>query len=137
MSISLEKIQMIEASCLSFSVKSEGIDDFKGFSFDYFAQTKLGLEDNLVFIQLKIVISADLPNKPEIGNFNLGFTYQIENLEELIAETEGIRSLDKHLHMSLLGIAFSTSRGIILTKSANTLLNNAYLPIVNPANLLD
>jgi hypothetical protein len=136
MSIKLDKIQMIEASCLSFNVKSEGIEEVRGFVFDYNAQTKLEMESKLVFIQLKIAISIDADNKPEVGSFNFGFTYRVENLDELVQSDNGSQVLDKTLHMSLLGIAFSTARGIILTKSANTIIYNAYLPIVNPAKLL-
>jgi hypothetical protein len=138
MSFKLDKIHMIEASCLSFSVNNNGVNEINAFSFKYHAQTKVDTEKKLIFIQLKIEISAEVAeSKTVFGNFDLGFTYKVENLEELNLIVEGQQSLDKILHMSLLGISFSTARGIILTKSANTLLNNAYLPMVNPANLLD
>ena len=141
MSLTLDKIQMIKASCLSFSIVNQGIaeTEIKGFSFDYTTQTKADTNNKLIFIQLKIEIAANVSEeqkKVNAGNFEFGFTYRVENLEELIQVNDEQKSLDKILHMSLLGIAFSTARGIILTKAANTIINEAYLPIVNPATLM-
>jgi hypothetical protein len=140
MSFKLDKIQMIKASCLSFSVNKNPSEEIKGFLYDYSTQTKADTENKLIFIQLKIDISATLEleeNKFKAGTFEFGFTYQVENLDELIQISDEHRTLDKVLHMSIMGIAFSTARGIIITRAANTFLENAFLPIVNPSNLLD
>ncbi|MEJ7646167.1 MAG: hypothetical protein WKF87_16345 [Chryseolinea sp.] len=132
---------MIKASCLSFSVnnsKPEQLID--GFSFDYTTKTKVDIDNTLLFIQLKIDISAAIAGdeaKHKAASFDFGFTYEVDNLEQLIQDVEGHRELDRTLHMSVLGIAFSTARGIILTKAANTIIQDAYLPIVNPSHLLD
>ncbi len=141
MSLTLDKIQMIKASCLSFSIVNQDIveTEIKGFSFNYNTQTKADTINKLIFIQLKIEIAVDISEnrkKINVGSFEFGFTYRVENLEELIQVSEEQKSLDKVLHMSLLGIAFSTARGIILTKAANTIISEAYLPIVNPATLI-
>lgn len=141
MSLKLDKIKMIKASCLSFSVSNREGDEILGFSFDYSAQTKADIVNKLILIQLKIDISASLANAEvsdfKAGSFEFGFTYRVENLDELIQEIDNHRALDKTLHMSVLGIAFSTARGIIISLAADTILAEAYLPIVNPAHLLD
>jgi len=139
MSFKLDKIQMIEASCLSFSVNNKDADNILGFTFDYTAQSKADSINKLIFVQLNISINASLQEgkKNNFASFEFGFTYKVENLEELIQIIDEHKSLDKTLHMSLLGIAFSTARGMILTRGANTILKDAYLPIVNPSALLN
>jgi hypothetical protein len=140
MSTKLDKIQMIEASCLSFSVNNNNkVEEPKGFSFDYSANTKADVENKLILIHLSVSISvetSDEADKFKAGSFEFGFTYRIENLEENIQMESNHRSLDKILHMSVLGISFSTARGMIIPMVANTIIDGAYLPIVNPANLI-
>jgi hypothetical protein len=139
MSLKLDKIQMVKASCLSFSVKNKAAEEIRGFIFDYKTETKADAENKLVFIQLKVEISGKLSEKEgqvNLGNFEFGFVYRVENLDELIQLEDDHRYLDTMLQMSLLGISFSTARGIILTKAANTAISDAYLPILNPALLL-
>jgi len=137
MNFKLDKLNMIEASCLSFSVNNKIEEDITGFSFDYDANTKVDVENNLILIQLGINVSANAESKKiEAGKFEFGFAYRVENLEETFEEIEGRRKLDQTLQMSILGISFSTARGMMLVKSSNTILQNAYLPIMNPASLL-
>jgi hypothetical protein len=139
MSTKLDKIQMIEASCLSFSVNSSRtLEEVKGFSFDYSANTKADIENRLLLIHLNIDISVAALNEDKFkaGKFEFGFTFRVDNLEENVQIEDDHRSLDKILHMSVLGISFSTARGMIIPMIANTIIDRAYLPIVNPANLI-
>ncbi|MCA6434798.1 MAG: hypothetical protein IM574_14450, partial [Cytophagales bacterium] len=136
MSTKLDKIQMIEASCLSFSVNSSNLEEVKGFSFDFSANTKADIENRIILIHLNIDIYVETAineNKFKSGAFEFGFTYRVENLEENIQIESEHKSLDKILHMSILGISFSTARGMIIPMTANTIIDRAYLPIINPA----
>jgi hypothetical protein len=132
------KIKMIQAVCLDYSIHNSIIEEIKGFSYEYKTETSADEENKYVFVHLKIDIQADLKEKKTTaGSFEFGFTFEVENLNELITEIEGKQSLDDTLHFSVMGIAFSTARGIIITRGAGTILNDAYLPVVNPATLLN
>ncbi|MDI9553353.1 MAG: hypothetical protein QM232_06320, partial [Bacteroidota bacterium] len=54
-----------------------------------------------------------------------------------IAEVENLPLQDKNLLATLLGIAFSTTRGIILTMTVGNFMNKFYLPIINPSEIIE
>lgn len=143
MSLKLDKITMVDANCLEFSLTNKTpINKLSGYNFDYRAQTKANVENNLIFIELIVGISGRGVDKEKeedvkVGSFEFAFAYRVDNLDEMIQVEDTHKRLDKTLHMSLLGITLSTTRGIILEKTANTILDKAYLPIVNPATLFD
>ena len=131
-----DKVKMIQAICLDYSIRNNIIEDIAGFSYEYKTETSFDEENKYVFVHLKIDILAELKEKKEAGSFEFGFTFEVENIVELITEEEGNWLLDDTLHFSLMGISFSTARGMIVTHGAGTILNNAYLPVINPASLL-
>ncbi len=134
-----DMVKMVQAVCLDYAIHNNITDTIKGFSYDYNTETSADEENKYIFVYLKIEIKADFEkkkNKKSAGSFEFGFTFEVDNLNELISQKEGQQYLDDTLHLSVMGIAFSTARGIIITRGAGTVLNDAYLPIVNPATLL-
>ena len=74
------------------------------------------------------------------ANFSIDFDFQIENIMELIFvedSTSKVVKASRDLGMSLIAIAYSTTRGIVLTRTAGTVLNGLILPVVDTAKLLD
>lgn len=51
--------------------------------------------------------------------------------------TSKVVKASRDLGMSLIAIAYSTTRGIVLTRTAGTVLNGLILPVVDTAKLLD
>lgn len=77
------------------------------------------------------------PTKKAGGDFSLSFLYTVSNLEECLVENENNEEfLEQLLSATLIGLSYSTSRGIIKTKSANTILEDAMLPILNPWDMV-
>lgn len=74
------------------------------------------------------------------ANFSIDFDFQIDNIMELILvdkESKAIMHASRELGISLMGIAYSTARGIILTRTGGTVLNGLVLPVVDTAKLFD
>lgn len=44
---------------------------------------------------------------------------------------------DKNMLATLLGIAFSTVRGIIINRTVGSFINKFYLPIINPTAIVN
>ncbi|TDO20302.1 hypothetical protein [Pedobacter duraquae] len=95
--------------------------------------------------RLSLMIDMEKPGEdgqpPMIkANFSIDFDFQIENIMELIVVEEGSKTVvnaARQLGISLMGIAYSTARGIILTRTGGTVLNGLILPVVDTAKLLD
>lgn len=74
---------------------------------------------------------------PVNGKFDISYIFKVENLEELIIEREGKFDVNMDLILALTNIAYSTSRGVIFTRSQGTILNQVILPILPNQKLHD
>ena len=94
-------------------------------------------EGNLIKIYLKITMSfqndennIDLVNAAE---FSYDFIYRYDSLDEL-KDFEG--DLSPEIFLTCVNISYSTMRGIIYAKSADTCIANALIPIVTGSELM-
>lgn len=106
------------------------------------SSTTLFNEDYLC--RLSLILDMEKVNEDGVklikANFSIDFDFQIENIMELIVVEEGttkVVNAARELGMSLMAIAYSTTRGIVLTRTAGTVLNGLILPVVDTAKLLD
>ena len=154
-----EWTHMLDARILSFRVgKEKGDyippDEVDGVSFRVESEEAFNVDRKQVRIILSIWIDAY--TKPEeaegeatqpeptryedMGSCRLGFTFFLENFEELInpAEKEEDGLLVDSLTMAhLLAMAYSTSRGMILVKTRGTSLEGSLLPVIDPQQLME
>lgn len=102
--------------------------------------SKFDFVNKLVSIKLDIALNAENNEKQLVdvnGEFCIEFVIRVDNLEEFIEQGENDTLLiNGELGASLMGIVYSTARGIILEKTVNTPLNGVILPVINPATLL-
>jgi hypothetical protein len=73
------------------------------------------------------------------GRFQLYFDFQVDNLDEHLAEyKEGSLLVPSHEMMVMLGgVAYSTARGMLLSKVQDTPLHGFALPLRWPVELLE
>ncbi|MEY3369174.1 MAG: hypothetical protein RI973_2329 [Bacteroidota bacterium] len=78
--------------------------------------------------------SAPLGLKAEYG---IEFQFRVENYSDFVRRTgEGALQVDLSLGVTLMGIAYSTARGIILEKTQGTLFGGVILPVIDPSKVL-
>ena len=70
------------------------------------------------------------------GDFGLEFHFHVENLEAFIEERNGKKKVSSVLGNTLISIAYSTARGIVIERTQGTFLNGIILPIIDPKELL-
>ena len=88
-------------------------------------------------LKLELVFSFENNKKESLLFFQIDFHFHIAhvaNFYELKAENHPVFS--GHLIATLLGICFSTARGIILEKLNNAGIPNILLPVVSPHEML-
>lgn len=111
-----------------------------GFEIKLGQNTALDIENKNVRIRLNVQIEAMKAESEPIGlsgDFGLEFQIQVENLEEYVTEKDGIMIIDRKLGNTLIGIVFSTARGIIYERTSSTFFNGVILPVIDPNTLLD
>lgn len=98
-------------------------------------------ETNYLSIRLKLQVQpVDAEDRmlPLEGRFHTHFGFAIENLEELLEPSapSGEQLPNFMLTLSLLSVAYSTSRGMILGKVAGTVFEGYCLPLMDARELL-
>jgi len=109
--------------------------------FKYSKDFLLNLEEKLVVIDLgmkyKGLTSTDESEKPVglTANYEYRFFFVIDNIEDFLSD-EDKNTLDSSIVTTVLSIAFSTFRGILVEKTGGTVLGRMILPIVSPSILM-
>ena len=116
-------------------------DDVAGFSYTFTTEQGVDFDNAIIRIGLQVVIEAKrtdetLP-KEQIGEIHTDTFFQVKGLAVLVTtKPDGSLALPELVGATALGLAFSTTRGMLLMLSANTVLRQAFLPVINPLHLL-
>lgn len=70
------------------------------------------------------------------GEFLLDFHFQIENLLDFITQTDNGPQVERIVGGTMLGIGFSTARGIVMERTKGTPFAGFILPVINPMKTL-
>lgn len=98
----------------------------------------------------KIIISTEFRKKGEAeesvisANFTIEFDFIVTNLDDFRtvqnpdqSEENPIIIIQKDLGLALMSIVYSTARGIIMTRTAGTVLDGIILPVIDPESILE
>ena len=95
-----------------------------------------------VAFEIRIKVSAsDAEDKPlpVEGSFRIYISFHVENLPDLVYFEERFnRKIPTSLlTTSLIGVAYSTARGMIMSKVADTVLEGLTLPLISARQLME
>lgn len=96
------------------------------------------LEQQMVKIGLYIeVIDDELANENKlVGNYEIDFLFHIEDLMDHYEKIEDNIIFSGIFVSTLLGMCYSTTRGMLLEKWKSTSLEGIILPVISVSNLL-
>jgi hypothetical protein len=132
-----EKIAIVNFKLLSSqidipaTVQANSIEDF---NLKNELDLALNLENQLIranFIISIITQSAETKQEAK-ATFHLSYIFKIQNIKDFIDDNNVI---NRTLTNVIAGIGFSTSRGILMERLANTVFNKFILPIIDPNQL--
>lgn len=139
-----ELIQLLSVKLFRSNISTS--DDFcnnpveiNGVAVDVGQNTAHDFEKKLFRIRLIVKMEGmkDKTNKAGLsGEYGIEFHILVENLNDFIKEKDGKKLVDKKLGGTLMGLIYSTARGIIFEKTGNTLFNGVLLPVIDPNSLL-
>ncbi|RXP54547.1 hypothetical protein EC396_09195 [Lutibacter sp. HS1-25] len=139
----MEKNKIIPAKIHPFKIEiidsyiNDAItDNDADFDFNVAHKVQHNLEDERIKIQL--LINLLLKTDATIGvKFNIDFHYKITDLKDHYENDANNRPIFSGLFIAtILGISFSTARGILFGKLSETKLNNLILPVIDPVKML-
>lgn len=70
------------------------------------------------------------------AEYTIEYVFVVENLVDFFEKKDNIVLLDMGMAAVLMGIVYSTTRGIILTRTQGTLMDGVLLPVLNPRDLI-
>jgi len=109
------------------------------FSFNY--TSNFYVEKNLFLLSLEIILVGKDENNEILdvnGEFGIEFLFEIDNLSSLsTTDKEGGFLVKESLGLTLMAIAYSTARGIILQSTQSSILDGVILPVIDPKDLLN
>ncbi|CAM3760938.1 hypothetical protein [Sphingobacterium prati] len=127
--ISLEKIKPIRENLdLGFDLKD------KEFQMNIAQSIKHNLEKKSFKISLLVSFSS---TEHVFAEYLYDFYFKVENMLEFVSEKDGKTAFTGQLLGTLIGLSYSTLRGILYSRLAETNLNGIILPVVNPNELLN
>lgn len=100
-------------------------------------KTQNNLKDERVKIDLIIDIQSTEPNNKFSANFDIDFHFKIKDLKDFYTLDKNEKPLFSGLFIStLIGISYSTARGIIFERLSKTNMKSIILPVVAPNKIL-
>ena len=140
-----EKIHLINIRTLKGQIDG-GIETksslINGYRFRYDLATALNLTEKIMGLILTVDIVTLNKKKEELdikGSYTHEFVFKVDNIEDFIdpkKEGESEEDIDPIFVGTLAGIAYSTLRGILMTRTQGTPLNGVILPVIDPKKVM-
>lgn len=139
--VAAEKIHLNRVSVFSLSLKAKEsyIDNPKqpvifetSFAYENADNEDLGM----LRFRLYFEIFALNANEEYLGagaEIGIEFHFKVDNFQDFIIKGEGEDTfIDYNIGSTLLAIAYSTARGIVLERTQNSYLGGVLLPVIDP-----
>jgi len=140
-----EKIHLISANI--FKANLETSDDFlespkkvRAFEFGIAKDIAHNFEEGMARYRLFFTLDGRDNEEKPLGvkvEYGIEFHFMVENFDDFIRHPkEGEIQVDAALAATLLGMAYSTARGIIFERTRGTFFDGVIVPVIDPFKLL-
>lgn len=137
-----ELIHLSSVDILKARIDSEfdalGVD---ATTFQFTTSFQYGFNTEKKLVRCELEIKIDKKNEEgriiAESNFTISFVYHLENFEDAVEEKEGGIVFNGAMSATLAGIAFSTTRGMLLTRFQGTTFRDFILPVIDPKKHLE
>ena len=130
-----ENITMFHLDIARFEIKEVAPPNTEDFNLNLSHKVMHNLKDERVKIALSILLNDETGNEAVL---DIDFHFHIKELSSFYnLDDKGTPVFSGLLIITLLGIGFSTARGILYERFANTIFNRVLLPIISPQKMLE
>ena len=125
------QLRKIRQNNFAFNNKFRGGSNVPEINFNIQQSFEFQSEEKQLNITL-LVNLIEAKTKNLLASLEIGYDYYIQEYEELTQTNE----IPVSFLAVLLGLSLSSTRGILFSKTAGTILENYYLPILNPTGII-
>ena len=111
-------------------VKSKSQFNLDNFQYEFNAGIGIDLPRQELTVKLNTNIYSEIEKKNKIGHINSHGIFYVVNFSDILKDWEN--KIPNFVLASFIGIVLSTTRGFLIDKSQDTLIEGAMIPIVNP-----
>ncbi|PSR11778.1 MAG: hypothetical protein C7N36_14795 [Bacteroidetes bacterium] len=138
--IHLTSINIIKAHLETSDAFLENPVKAYGFQFGLAHKMAHNMTDNRSRCRLYFTLKAHDESENPIGidlEYGIEFHFVVENLSDFILPKENDSfQMDAAIAATLLGMAYSTARGIVYERTRGTFLDGVLLPVIDPVKAL-
>lgn len=137
--ITIEHIRIIQSNITTEKPFRDNPQKIDQFEITNTQNSAFNFEEKRIRIRLNTCVKGLNENQEELGvsgDFVIEFHLYIDNFNDFVTEEKGGKRVSDSLGSTLVGIIYSTSRGIIYEKIQGTDLSGCILPVINPHSLI-
>ena len=139
-----DKIHLVRLQTLKGTISNEVATTdapVKQYDFNFDASIGVNGKDRVIGVKLSVVIEGLGPDKQKLSvaaSYTHELIFVIDNLDDFTDPVENAPEprVDRIMLATLVGIAYSTVRGIVYTRTQGTELKGILLPVIDPKKLL-
>lgn len=113
--------------------------EVENISVQYAQNSAFNFEEKAIRIRLEILMLAVDSEDKEIGlnaEYGIEFHFVVENLDEFIEVEGDTKTINGMLGGTLMGISYSTARGMVFERTQGTHFKGVILPVIDPKELV-
>lgn len=110
------------------NLSDEEIENFNPDHIEFGIKPGIGFNEDLNAVKINFIVTYDYQEQ-ELLKIDVDTVFEFRTEAKKDMENSTILAM-------LLGISFSTIRGIILNRTIGSFMNNIYLPIINPSEII-
>jgi hypothetical protein len=142
--IAPDKIHLVRLKTIQGAINNEGPSpdiEVKGYAYKSDAKIAINIVEKVIGIRLDVLMEGLAANREKLGltaRYTHELVFVVDNLEDFTdPAVEGKEpTVDPLILGTLLGIAYSTVRGILYTRTQGTPFASALLPVVDPKTFI-
>lgn len=131
-----EEIHLFHIDIIESSITELPFDTSGDFDLGVVQSVMHNLKGQRVKIGLEIELKKSASPHDILAEFVIDFHFQVKNLENFYELKEDKPIFSGLLISTLMGLSFSTARGIIFERLSNANIHGVILPVINPRDLL-
>jgi hypothetical protein len=138
-SIEIENIRIVHSTITTSEGYENNPEKPDQIEVQYKQDSAFNIEKKRIRIRLTTSLEGLDKNRERLGvsgEFMLEFHIYVDNMEDYIIEEYEEKRVSDLLGNTLMGIVYSTARGIIYERIHGTYLSGCILPVIDPRNLI-
>ena len=141
----VDQIKFLESRVVLFRMDNQldpviANKQLSGFDYRITTEQDMDAKKCIVRVRIGVVIHASLKDATAqiaVGEIRTETVFKIKQLPKLLTNSPDTEpAMPAPIGGTMIGLAYSTTRGQLLALGAGTILSRAFLPVVNPVQLL-